>query len=106
MSEKTLTRADLTEAVVRETRLPREEAAEMVEAILSEISAGLVRGEQVKLSSFGTFGLRDKAQRMGRNPKTGVEAVISSRRVVVFKASNLVKQRINEGHPRRMVAAE
>ena len=105
MSEKTLTRADLTEAVVRGTGLARGESAEMVEAVLAEISAGLVRGETVKLSSFGTFSLRDKAQRMGRNPKTGVAAVIRPRRVVVFKASNIVKRKINDALTRRRVTA-
>ncbi len=96
MSDKTLTRADLVEAVVLSVGLPRHEAAELVETVLQELSATLARGEQVKLSSFGSFGIREKRQRIGRNPKTGKEVPITPRRVLVFRASNIMKKRIDE----------
>ena len=96
MSEKTLTRADLVESVVENVGLPRHEAAEMVETVLQELSAALARGEPVKLSSFGSFGIREKRQRIGRNPKTGEEVPITPRRVLVFRASNIMKKRIDE----------
>ena len=97
MSGKTLTRADLAEAVFQKVGLPRNESAEIVELVLHEIVASLERGNTVKLSSFGSFGIRDKGQRIGRNPKTGQEVPITPRRVLVFRASNIMKQRINEG---------
>ena len=96
MSDKTLTRADLVEAVVLEVGLPRHEAAELVETVLQELSSTLARGEPVKLSSFGSFGIREKRQRIGRNPKTGKEVPITPRRVLVFRASNIMKKRIDE----------
>jgi integration host factor subunit alpha len=95
MSESTLTRADLAEAVYQEVGLSRNESAELVETVLSEISDSLVRGETVKISSFGSFQVRDKGGRMGRNPKTGVEVPIKPRRVLVFRASHVLKDRIN-----------
>ena len=95
MSDKTLTRADLVEAVVIKVGLPRHEAAELVETVLQELSSTLARGEQVKLSSFGSFGIREKRQRIGRNPKTGKEVPITPRRVLVFRASNIMKKRID-----------
>lgn len=98
MSGKTLTRADLAEALVRKVGLPRNESQELVELVLNEISATLTRGENVKLSSFGSFGIRKKGERLGRNPKTGEEVPITPRRVLVFRASNIMKERINEGH--------
>lgn len=104
MSGKTLTRADLAEAVFQKVGLPRNESAEIVELVLREIVAGLVRGETVKLSSFGSFGIRDKGQRIGRNPKTGQEVPITPRRVLVFRASNIMKRRINEALSRRRAA--
>ncbi len=104
MSGKTLTRADLAEAVFQKVGLPRNESAELVELVLREIVAGLERGETVKLSSFGSFGIRDKGQRIGRNPKTGQEVPITPRRVLVFRASNVMKQRINEALSRRRAA--
>lgn len=104
MGEKTLTRADLAEAVVRKVGLPRNESQEFVELILGEISGTLARGESVKLSSFGSFGVRDKGQRVGRNPKTGQEVPITPRRVLVFRPSNIMKDRINAGHSRRKAA--
>ncbi len=96
MSGKTLTRADLAEAVFQKVGLPRNECAEIVELVLREIGSSLERGVPVKLSSFGSFGIRDKGERIGRNPKTGQEVPITPRRVLVFHASNIMKQRINE----------
>ena len=96
MSGKTLTRADLAEAVFKKVGLPRNESAEIVELVLREIVSSLERGEQVKLSSFGSFGIREKGERIGRNPKTGKEVPITPRRVLVFRASNIMKQRNNE----------
>jgi integration host factor subunit alpha len=96
MSGKTLTRADLAEAVFQKVGLPRNESAELVEMILKQIITGLERGESVKLSSFGSFGIREKGERIGRNPKTGEEVPITPRRVLVFRASNIMKAQINE----------
>jgi len=96
MGGKTLTRADLAEAVFQKVGLPRNESAELVELVLREIVGSLERGQTVKLSSFGSFGIRDKGQRIGRNPKTGQEVPITPRRVLVFRASNIMKQRIND----------
>ncbi len=95
MGGKTVTRADLCEAVYQKVGLSRSESAELVEAVLREIADCLVTGESVKLSSFGTFSVRAKSQRVGRNPKTGEEVPILPRRVLVFKPSNVLKQRIN-----------
>lgn len=96
MAGKTYTRLDLTEAVYREVGLSRNESAELVESILSHISNALVDGETVKISSFGTFAVREKGARMGRNPKTGEEVPIEPRRVLVFRPSHILKDRINE----------
>ena len=104
MGSKTLTRADLADALVRKVGLPRNESQELVERVLSEISETLSQGEGVKLSSFGSFGVRAKAQRMGRNPKTGEEVPITPRRVLVFRPSNIMKERINTRLNRRKVA--
>ena len=101
MGEHTVTRSDLAEAVYRKVGLSRTESAALVEMILDEICAAIVRGETVKLSSFATFQVRAKAQRIGRNPKTGEEVPISPRRVVSFKASNVLKQRIVDGYRKR-----
>lgn len=95
MGGKTVTRADLCEAVYQKVGLSRSESAELVEAVLDEIADCLVTGESVKLSSFGTFMVRSKTERVGRNPKTGEEVPILPRRVLVFKPSNVLKQRIN-----------
>jgi integration host factor subunit alpha len=95
MGGKTLTRADLCEAVYREVGLSRTESAEIVERILHEISESLVGGEHVKLSSFGTFTVRRKGGRVGRNPKTGKEVPITPRRVLVFRPSHVLRQRVN-----------
>ena len=98
MSEKTLTRMDLSEAVFREVGLSRNESAELVEAVLTHMSDALVRGEQVKISSFGTFSVREKAARVGRNPKTGEEVPIQPRRVLTFRPSHLMKERVASGN--------
>ena len=97
MGGKTITRADLAEAVFRRVGLSRTESAAIVEMVLKEISDAIVAGESVKLSSFGSFMIRDKGLRVGRNPKTGREVPIPPRRVTVFKPSNIMKSRINEG---------
>ncbi|MFM9848430.1 MAG: integration host factor subunit alpha [Hyphomicrobiaceae bacterium] len=104
MGSKTLTRADLADAVVRKIGLPRNESQELVELVLGEISVTLSRGENVKLSSFGSFGVRDKGRRIGRNPKTGEEVPITPRRVLIFRPSNIMKDRINNGLARRTAA--
>jgi integration host factor subunit alpha len=96
MGGKTITRADLCEAVYRTVGLSRTESADLVELVLDEISRCVIRGESVKLSSFGSFVVRSKGERVGRNPKTGEEVPISPRRVMVFKPSNVLKQKINE----------
>ena len=97
MAGRTITRADLSEAVYQKLGLSRMESAALVERVLAEICDGLALGESVKLSSFGTFLVRDKGQRIGRNPKTGVEVPIEPRRVMVFKPSNILKAHINGG---------
>jgi integration host factor subunit alpha len=94
---KTVTRADLCEAVYKRVGLSRTESAALVETVLGQITDSIARGEPVKLSSFGTFTVRPKGRRIGRNPKTGEEVPISPRRVLVFKASNVLKQKINKG---------
>lgn len=98
MSAKTLTRMDLSEAVFREVGLSRNESADLVETVLELMSSALVRGEQVKISSFGTFSVRDKNARIGRNPKTGEEVPITPRRVLTFRPSNLTKERVATGN--------
>ncbi len=91
-----VTRSELTDAVYRQLGLSRTESSDLVEAMLEEISMALERGEAVKLSSFGSFSVRHKNERVGRNPKSGVEVPITPRRVVTFKASHLLKERIIE----------
>jgi integration host factor subunit alpha len=98
MSEHTVTRAELSEAVYQEVGLSRNESAELVETVLKEIADALARGDMVKISSFGSFSVRSKGQRVGRNPKTGQEVPILPRRVLVFRASHVLKSRIN-GQP-------
>lgn len=95
MTGRTVTRAELSEAVYQEVGLSRSESADLVESVLDEISNALVSGESVKLSSFGSFSVREKGQRIGRNPKTGEEVPILPRRVLVFRASHVLKDRIN-----------
>ena len=93
----TLTRADLAEVINRKMGFSRAESLDLVEAILTHMSNALARGENVKVSGFGTFLLRDKKERIGRNPKTGVEVPITPRRVLTFRASQILKDRIAEG---------
>ena len=95
MAGKTITRADLSEAVYKRVGLSRTESAALVEAVLGHIGDCIAKGDSVKLSSFGTFAVRPKGRRIGRNPKTGEEVPISPRKVLVFKASNVLKQKIN-----------
>ncbi|MDX1710337.1 MAG: integration host factor subunit alpha [Rhodovibrionaceae bacterium] len=96
MAGATVTRADLSEAVYQEVGLSRNESADLVESVLQEISDALVQGDTVKISSFGSFSVRQKGQRIGRNPKTGEEVPILPRRVLVFRASHVLKDRIND----------
>lgn len=93
---KTVTRAQLSEAVYQEVGLSRNESSDLVEAVLNEISDSLVKGETVKVSSFGSFYVRQKGERVGRNPKTGEEVPILPRRVLVFRPSHVLKERINQ----------
>lgn len=97
MSEKTLTRMDLSEAVFREVGLSRNESANLVESVLTHMSDALASGDTVKISSFGTFSVREKSARVGRNPKTGDEVPISPRRVLTFRPSHLMKDRVATG---------
>ncbi len=90
----TLTRADLAEALNRKLGFSRAESLDMVEEILEQMSKSLEKGDNVKISGFGSFVLRDKRQRIGRNPKTGVEVPITPRRVMTFRASQKLKDRI------------
>ena len=96
MTSSTLTRLDLGEAVVREVGLSRSESSDLVERVLAHLSDTLVSGEIVKISSFGTFSLRDKKARVGRNPKTGEEAAIAPRRVLTFRPSYTMKDRVDK----------
>lgn len=93
----TLTRADLAETINRKMGFSRAESLDMVEAILDKMGKSLEKGENVKISGFGSFVLRDKRERVGRNPKTGVEVPISPRRVMTFRASQLLKERVSKG---------
>jgi integration host factor subunit alpha len=98
MAGKTVTRMELSEAVFREVGLSRNESAQLVASVLGHVSDALVAGEQVKISGFGTFTPRDKAARVGRNPKTGEEAPIPPRRVLTFRPSHLLKDRAAAGN--------
>jgi len=95
MSETTITRADLAEAVYQEVGLSRNESAQLLETVLDEISSAFIKDEVVKISSFGSFSVRQKGQRIGRNPKTGEEVPILPRKVLVFRPSQVLKARIN-----------
>lgn len=95
MTGTTVTRADLSEAVYQEVGLSRNNSATLVETILNEMVESLTRGETVKVSSFGSFSVRQKGQRIGRNPKTGEEVPILPRKVLVFRASHVLKNKIN-----------
>jgi integration host factor subunit alpha len=96
LSGQTITRADLSEAVYQEVGLSRNESAALVETVLDEISTVLAQGESVKISSFGSFAVRQKGERIGRNPKTGEEVPILPRRVLVFRASHVLRDLINK----------
>lgn len=98
MTKNTLTRANLAEAVYQQVGLSRNESSDHVEAVLAEISDRLVEGETVKISSFGSLQVRQKNGRIGRNPKTGEEVPINPRRVLVFRASHVLKDKINNGN--------
>ena len=100
MADTTLTRMDLAEAVHSEVGLSRNDSADLVESVLSHVSDALVSGQSVKNSSFGTFSIRDKAARIGRNPKTGEEVPIHPRRVLTFRPSHLMKDRVAAGNKR------
>ena len=104
MAGVTITRAQLGEAVYQEVGLSRNESAELLEAVLSQISDALGRGETVKISSFGTFSVRQKGQRIGRNPKTGEEVPILPRKVLVFRPSQVLKNRVNDRRRPGMMA--
>lgn len=104
MSGRTITRAQLSEAVYQEVGLSRNESAELLEMVLDEISNALADGETVKISSFGSFSVRQKGQRVGRNPKTGEEVPILPRKVLVFRPSQLLKAQINSGSSNRVEA--
>ena len=95
MAGDTITRAQLSEAVYEEVGLSRNESADLVEAVLEEMVSALSDGETVKISSFGSFSIRQKSKRMGRNPKTGEEVPILPRKVIIFKPSHVLKNRIN-----------
>lgn len=95
-TSKTITRADLAEAVYAQVGLSRNESSDLVEQLLDEMMEALTSGDNVKISSFGSFSVREKGERIGRNPKTGVEVPISPRKVLVFRASHVLKDRINK----------
>ncbi len=106
MSANTVTRAQLSESVYQEVGLSRHESAELVESILAEISKALSKGESVKISSFGSFSVRHKGRRIGRNPKTGEEVPILPRSVLVFRPSHVLKSRLNGGVGKEVAEAE
>ena len=95
MLNNTVTRAQLSEAVYQEVGLSRNDSAQLVDEILEEVSQALIKGGSVKLSSFGSFQVRSKGERLGRNPKTGKEVPIKPRRVLIFRASHVLKDKIN-----------
>lgn len=95
MTERTITRADLADTIYEQVGLSRNESADLVETIINEISDALATGESVKISSFGSWSIRQKGERIGRNPKTGEEVPITPRKVLVFKASHVLKNKIN-----------
>jgi integration host factor subunit alpha len=100
MVRKTITRADLCDAVYQTVAVSRTESAALVELVLREISDCLTRGETVKLATFGSFVVREKARSVGRNPKTGKEVAIPAHRVLVFRPSPVLKRRVkSSGHP-------
>lgn len=101
MIRNTVTRADLAEAVYREIGLSRTESAALVEAVIDQVIDALIRGEVVKIAGFGTFTLREKKERIGRNPKTGEEVPITPRRVLTFKPSQMMRERVDAALSKR-----
>ncbi|MET0182225.1 MAG: integration host factor subunit alpha [Caulobacterales bacterium] len=101
MPQKTVTRADLVEALARRVGLQRNEANRVLGSILDHIEASLVKGDMVKLSRFGNFAVRSKRQRVGRNPKTGEEVPITPRRVVTFRASQMLRDRVEQAEEKK-----
>jgi len=99
MSDKTVTRAHLTDIIYREIGLSHAESSDLVDSVFEEITKALESGDSVKLSSFGTFNIREKKERIGRNPKTKEEVPISARRVVTFHASNILTKKVNNETP-------
>lgn len=97
MATRTITRADLAEAVYEEVGLSRNETADLVEQVLDEVIGNLSRGNSVKISSFATFNVRQKGERIGRNPKTGQEVAIEPRKVIAFRASQQLKEKVRKG---------
>lgn len=95
MTNKTITRADLADAIYEKVGFSKNESLTFVEAVLEEITEALVKEENVKISSFGSFSVKHKNERVGRNPKTGVEVPITPRKVVTFRASHILKERVN-----------
>ena len=93
--DKTTTRSTLSEAVFKNVGLSRNESATLVDSVFGEILKSLIQGDDVKISSFGTFVVRNKKERIGRNPKTGQEVPITARSVVTFRASNVLKSKVN-----------
>ena len=104
MKKRTVTRADLSEAVFNEIGLSHTESGEIVESVLEEIAKALLAGDAVKLSSFGSFMVRHKKERVGRNPRTGKEVKISPRYVVTFRASDVLKDKVNHPAVRKRTA--
>ncbi|VAV94177.1 Integration host factor alpha subunit [hydrothermal vent metagenome] len=98
MTSTTVTRVDLADSLIREVGLSRQDSSELVDRVFELISDELANGKSVKLSSFGAFHVRDKNQRIGRNPKTGEEVSIEPRRVIVFKSSQILKDRVDSGN--------
>ena len=98
MAGTTITRSQLSEAVYQEVGLSRNESSDLLESVLSYITESLSKGDAVKISSFGSFSIRQKGERVGRNPKTGEEVPILPRKVLVFRPSQVLKSRINEGN--------
>ena len=106
MAGHTVTRAQLADAIYQQVGLSRNESAELVESVIAEIARALEQGDVVKISSFGSFAVRQKGQRVGRNPKTGEEVPISPRRVLVFRASHTLKHLINGAQSRFVAGAD
>ena len=96
MEKNATTRSTLSEAVYRNVGLSRNESATLVDSVFTEISNSLINGQDVKISSFGTFIVRNKKERVGRNPKTGEEVPITARQVVTFRASNVLKSEVSD----------